>query len=301
MKGDVKMTYQRMTNEELCTKLSAQYRTRVATACENAEKICEDISRRKAQAYAENRRKQGMAKAEKAKADKRIPGFTSAKKAAHEPSFENFVPDGKYSYAFAKAANVRAIASQSRRRDYGAQSRGYADAFTQEQGTAALKKTHKAKARLSLFGLFTYIFEKDESENIEKRVKTTPISKSLILSVILCTVMLMVVLFTYSSYTQISTDVELLKAEKQELLAEREHLQSLLAVRDDIREIEDYATNVIGMVKSDYVETRYVSVADGERIEVLSAEDSEETAGNLFSTLLSAMGGNWERVLEYID
>lgn len=295
------MTYHGMTDEELCIKLSGKYRNRVASACANAEKTCEDISRRKAQAYAENRRRLGMAKAAKAKADKRIPGFTSAKKAAHEPSFENFVPDGKYSYAFAKAAKVRAMASQNIRHDYGAQSYGYADVFKQEQGTAALKKTHKAKARLSIFGLLGYIFEKDEAEKNETRVKTIPVSKSLVLSVILCTVMLMVVLFTYSSYTQVSTDVEILKAEKQELLAEREHLQSLLAVRDDIREIEDYATNVIGMVKSDYVETRYVSVADGERIEVLSAEDSEETAGNLFSTLLSAMGGNWERVLEYID
>ncbi len=295
------MTDRVMTNEELCTKLSAQYRTRVATACENAEKTCKDISRRKAQAYAENRRKQGMAKAAKAKADKRIPGFTSAKKAAHEPSFENFVPDGKYSYAFAKAANVRAMASRCRHNDYGAQSYGRRDAYTQEQGTAALKKTHKAKARLSLFGIISYLFEKDESEKNEIRVKSIPVSKSLVLSVILCTVMLMTVLFTYSSYTQVRADVEVLKAEKQELLAEREHLQSLLAVRDDIREIEDYATNVIGMVKSDYVETRYVSVADGERIEVLSAEENEETAGNLFSTLLSAMGGNWERVLEYID
>ncbi|MBE6562479.1 MAG: hypothetical protein E7660_01945 [Ruminococcaceae bacterium] len=296
------MTYQNMTNEELCTRLTAKYRNRVDAACTNAKNITEDISRKKAQATAENRRRSGMARDARSNAVKQIPGFTSAKKAAREPSFENFVSDGNYGYAFARAQRVRSWAAMSAQRDIGAQSRrrpSYDRAYRED--AAIEKKTHTAKARLSLVDMWHAFTEKDENETGEKRVKTLPVSKSLIVSVILCTVMLMTVLFTYSSYAQLNARVDELKAEKQTLMAEREHLEGLLAVRDDIREIEDYATNVIGMVKSDYVETKYVSIADGERIEVISADNGEGETEGLFSTLLSAMGGNWERVLEYID
>lgn len=240
-----------------------------------------------------------MAGDHRSNAGKQIPGFTSAKKAAHEPSFENYAADGTFSYARAKAAGIRAYAASHAHYGYGAQSYGYERA---ERSDATVgRKNPNAKARLSFVEYIVRMFSKDANELNEKKVSSVPMSKSFIASVLLCTVMLMVVLFTYSSYTQLNNNVELLENEKQTLIAEQEQLESLLAVRDDIREIEDYATNVIGMVKSDYVETRYVSVADGERIEVISAQDEEEDAGNLFSTLLSAMGGNWERVLEYID
>ncbi len=296
------MTHQNMTNEELCTRLSAKYRGRIESACTNAKNITENISRKKAQASAENRRKSGMAGVRRTSAVKQIPGFASAKNSAHEPSFENFVSDGSYNYARARAQKARAWVAMNAPYGYGAQHEGryaHEDDYTSDATTE--KETHNEKARLSLRERFGNFIAKDENEAIEKKVKTRPVSKSLIFSVALFTVMIMMVLFTYSSYAQINARVDELKEEKAALMAEQEHLQSLLAVRDDIREIEDYATNVIGMVKSDYVETRYVSIADGERIEVLSVDESEGNAPSLFATLLSAMGGNWERVLEYID
>lgn len=293
------MTNQVMTNDELCARLSAKYRNRIDAACTNAKNITEDISRRKEQANAKKRKKSGMVGESRPRTVKQIPGFTSAKMAAYEPSFENFVADGNYTYAKAKAAGIREWATSCAQYGYGAQQTERTS--SRLSNTTIEKKTHKAKARLSFASMISGVFENEESEANETRVKAVPISKSFIVSVVLCTVMLMVVLFTYSSYTQLSTNVEDLKEEQAQLMAEREHLKGLVAVRDDIREIEDYATNVIGMVKSDYVETRHVSVADGERIEVISVEGAEEDAGDVFSTLLSAMGGNWERVLEYID
>ncbi len=296
------MTYQNMTNDELCARLSAKYRRRFETAYANAKNTTENISHTDVHTNAKNERKPGMAKVRRPSAVKQIPGFASAKKSAHEPSFENYAADGSYRYAKAKAQRARAWIAMNAPHDHGARSSGrhsYGAPLTSD--AAIEKKTENAKARLSLGERWRSFIAKDENELEEKKVKTLPVSRSLIVSIVLCTVMLMVVLFTYSSYTQLNSRVDELKAEKSALMADREHLQSLLAVRDDIREIEDYATNVIGMVKSDYVETRYVSIADGERIEVLSTEDSESETEGLFSTLLSAMGGNWERVLEYID
>lgn len=74
---------------------------------------------------------------------------------------------------------------------------------------------------------------------------------------------------------------------------------NLIGVKDDIREIEEYALNEIGMVKSDYVQSATVSVAGGEHIDVIDAGEAEDA--NFFSTLLSAMSGRLDALKDYID
>ena len=71
------------------------------------------------------------------------------------------------------------------------------------------------------------------------------------------------------------------------------------ASKNDIRVIEQIATEEIGMVKSNRVESKYISVAAGERVALPEAAAEEESG--VFTTLLSAAGSNWEKIMEYID
>ena len=85
--------------------------------------------------------------------------------------------------------------------------------------------------------------------------------------------------------------------------SERE-LALALEERDDIRVIEDIAVNRIGMVRGNLVESRFVSVSGGDRI-VLNNQDKDANTENsgygLFSTMLSAIGENLDKLREYVD
>lgn len=200
--------------------------------------------------------------------------------------------DGKYSVAYARGMGIKMRAerfnSEAYERRHG---------ISKNQSTLTVKKsfTDVVKERVSK------IFSRDNLVvDGERKVKSKPVPKGFVASLLLCTVLLLVVISTYASYTEANAELRELQDEQTLLLEERDKVANLLSVRDDIREIEIYATEEIGMVKSDYVETRHVSVAGGERMEIIEVPE-EETPDNLFSTLLSAMGGYRERILEYID
>lgn len=163
------------------------------------------------------------------------------------------------------------------------------------------KKVIKEKKSfgVSMKERFKSLFGKDEEENEGKVIHNNKFSKKFVAGLVAVTAVLLMVLYTSSVYSSALSEVKTLRDEQTELIAERDRLVNLLGVMDNIREIEDYAVNEIGMVKSDCVEKRSISIAGGEHIEVIDATDEEDT--NLFSTLLSAMGGNLELIKDYID
>ncbi len=239
------------------------------------------------------------------------PGFTSAKRrlAGREyrrrvyESFDAeqhvFIPDGgRFGLAYEKGAAIRRRAASFNARAYEARHPGVVVVRKPKKEIKASRRSFKEVMRDRIASM---IPSKPDSarDTGEKIVKKMPVPKGVVAAVLLCTMLLLAVLYTYSSYTQIVADGKALQAERVELLEERSHLNNLLEVRDDVREIEDYATNTIGMVKSDLVETRHVSIAGGERVEVIKADGTEE--GGLFSTVLSAVSTNWERLMEYLD
>lgn len=238
------------------------------------------------------------------------PGFTSAKRRIAGREYERrayesfeaekhfFVPDGgKFGLAFEKGAAIRRRAASFNVEAY----------ERRHPKSEKAEKNKKAEAKRSFS---TVLSEKLSAalprrsdaapESNERFVKRSPLPKGAVVAVLICTVLLMVVLYTYSSYTQVVADGKALQAERTTLINERSRLVNMLEMRDDVREIEDYATNTIGMVKSDLVETRHVSIAGGERIEVIRAEGTEEDGG-LFSTILSAMGTNWQGLFDSMD
>lgn len=290
----------------LCARLAARFEKRGV----NNPAVIRKVSLHKANELA---KKQAESSGKAAKSKRVTPGFASAKlriagreyrRSGYE-SFEaechEFIPDGgNFGLAFAKGCRIREKAARFNeaayeRRHPSVVARARAE---EEKSKKASRKTLSEAVKEKFSSAFANKADKRAEEG-ERFVKRSGLPRGVVAAIMLCTVLVLVVVYTYSSYTQVVTDGKRLKEEKMELLAERDHLKNLIELRDDLRDIEDYATNTIGMVKSDLVETRYVSIAGGERIEVIRGEESGESGG-FFSNILSAMGSNWDRLLDYI-
>ncbi|MBQ7714961.1 MAG: hypothetical protein IJT70_03720 [Clostridia bacterium] len=300
------MTANQTTANVLCERLSERFANRGIKNPDVIERVSREKDKSRASKSANVNHK---AKAKVARRTILEPGYTSAKMMMPGSAYRRapgngsgtkevaYVPDGgKFGTAFVMGAGIRARAErfdpyEYERRNRIVPSSGKAEKKKKRTLGKAMKEEFKKKLKDRTTDIDTFN---------EKVVKKSPLPKGIIAAILLCTVMLLVVIYTYSSYAQVTSEGTALQSRKTELLVERDRLHNLLELRDDIREIEDYAVNNIGMVKSDLVETRYVSIAGGERIEVVRSEQPEESGG-IFATLLNAMGGSWERLLEYLD
>lgn len=135
----------------------------------------------------------------------------------------------------------------------------------------------------------------------EIKLTKKPFPKGAMLSALICTVMLLVMLFSYAQVYEMNRTISRQRSAGEALMDEAEKLQVELELKDDIRTIERIATEEIGMVKSDRVDTRYISVSGGERIDVIESPEDQTEGVNMFTTLLSAIGENFEKILDRIE
>jgi cell division protein FtsB len=143
--------------------------------------------------------------------------------------------------------------------------------------------------------------EARRQKSAEIKLTKKPFPKGAVISALLCTVMLLVVLFSYAQVYEMNRTISDLRSESESLTDEAEKLQVELELKDDIRTIERIATEEIGMVKSDRVDTRYISVSGGERIDVIESPEDQTENVNMFTTLLSAIGENFEKLRDRIE
>ena len=118
------------------------------------------------------------------------------------------------------------------------------------------------------------------------------------------TVMSMVIIVSFAQNYELNSDIAALEAQAQALAQSERELALALEERDDIRVIEDIAINRIGMVRGNLVESRFVSVSGGDRIVLNTTEqnaDAPKGGYGLFSTMLSAIGENLDKLREYVD
>lgn len=189
-----------------------------------------------------------------------------------------------FSAAYERAAGIRAKAA-----DFKATTR------TMPKAKAAPAKAAKKSTFESLKAAFF-------GETLEeKKVKSSPISLGLILSGIVIALIIVLMIFSIAQINEFKNEISQLEGDRAELLTRIEDLHVSIDAKNNIRVIEDEATNRIGMVKSNEVASKYVSISDGERIEVAcdNVVDGEENYG-VFGTLMSAMGANWDHLMEYI-
>ena len=138
----------------------------------------------------------------------------------------------------------------------------------------------------------------------EVRMSSKPFPMATVSLLAIFTVMIMVIIVSFAQNYELSSDIAALEAQAQALAQSERELSLALEERDDIRVIEDIAINRIGMVRGNLVESRFVSVSGGDRIVLNNAEqETASTTGGygLFSTMLSAIGENLDKLREYVD
>lgn len=134
----------------------------------------------------------------------------------------------------------------------------------------------------------------------EEMVETQKLSKGVIISAIVIVMIVMLMLFSLAQINEFKSEISSLENTKSELQTTIQTLNVSLDAKNDIRMIEDTAKNDIGMVRSNEVTSKYITVSGGERVEVIENEETNEDFG-VFGTLMSAISGNWNHIMEYIN
>ncbi len=105
--------------------------------------------------------------------------------------------------------------------------------------------------------------------------------------------MIMSIVVSFSESYQTTTDIALLESTLAELKDTAADLELKLEEKNDIRAIERIATEELGMVKEDAVQRKYLSLSDGERIDLIedpAAETETPGVGVLLSSIWSSLG-----------
>lgn len=139
----------------------------------------------------------------------------------------------------------------------------------------------------------------NERHIAEHRVKKAPFPLAFVTLIVICTAMVMAIIFTLAQINEYSDGINDLKKRQSELGDQAAKLEVQLEERDDIRKIEKIATEEIGMVSSDMVKSKFVSVSASDRVEVLKDESEEKKGG--FSALLSVIAESFGKLGEYFN
>ena len=117
-----------------------------------------------------------------------------------------------------------------------------------------------------------------------------------IISLLIGTVMVMFLVFNISETYEMINEVSQLESDLDDLESVAEQLELRLEEKNDIREIENIATSKLGMVKEDSLQRRYISLSEGEHIEVFEESSDEKTSGGvLLSSVFSSLDKFFER------
>ena len=198
-------------------------------------------------------------------------------------AFEKTTPfeSGAYRAAYARAAQIRARAASA--------------------PAAAPRQVSRSKRRSRVLSK-AWFAEMFGIGSDEVRVKNGPVSKGILISIVLFTVVVMMIVFSFSQIFEFKKEIDGLQDQRLELKSEIDQLSVQLDLKNDIRTIEQTATEDIGMVKSNQVQSKYISVSQGDRLELpqQTAADGASDYG-VFATMMSAVTSNWDRLLEYIN
>ncbi len=131
---------------------------------------------------------------------------------------------------------------------------------------------------------------------VELKVKGKILSPLFIAALLLGTVMVMFLVFNISEVYKMTNEISGLESQLAELEAAAEQLELKLEDKNDIREIEKIATSKLGMVKEDAIQRRYISLSEGEHIDIIGDTTQNDTQGGvLLSSIFSSLGKFFER------
>ncbi|MBE6542714.1 MAG: hypothetical protein E7672_09785 [Ruminococcaceae bacterium] len=133
---------------------------------------------------------------------------------------------------------------------------------------------------------------------VEMTVKKNHISPVFVTALLLGTVMVMFLVFNISEVYKMTNTITSLETQLSELEAVAEQLELKLEEKNDIREIENIATSKLGMTKEDALQRRYISLSEGEHIDVVEDDTQKDDTANgiLLSSIFSALGDFFDRL-----
>ena len=142
-----------------------------------------------------------------------------------------------------------------------------------------------------------------EREKLAKEVKVAKnrISFSFVMILLIATCMLMAVIFSFAQVSRSTGELSDAKNRLEALKAEEKELSFALEQKNDIRLVEQIATERIGMVKEGSVEKRFISMSAGDYIELENTGTAgTEKRSNPLGTVLSSFSSVFDNIMDYV-
>lgn len=127
----------------------------------------------------------------------------------------------------------------------------------------------------------------------ETRVARRSLPPFFVLLLTFMTVMVLLIVFSIAQIYKTTDEIGDLKSQLSTLQTTATELELKIEEKNDIRTIEKIATEELGMVKEDSVQRKYVSLSDGEHIDLveeLEQDTANDGLGTMLSTIVSALG-----------
>ena len=118
------------------------------------------------------------------------------------------------------------------------------------------------------------------------------IPASFVLALVFCTMMIMLIITSVAQIYQTTREISSLEKEVVALKENIDDLELKLDEKNDIRLIEQMASVSLGMVKEESVQKKYISLSDGERVDLVETpeEPSEKGLGTMLSSFFALFG-----------
>lgn len=130
---------------------------------------------------------------------------------------------------------------------------------------------------------------------VEIREERKPIPRMFFVLLIFGAVIFMWLVMGMSENYKTNREIDMLERELAQLEETAEQLELRLEDKNDVKKIETLASERLGMVKEEYVQKEYISLSDGERIELIDNGEEETQGGVMLSSIFSALGDFFER------
>ncbi|MBR3640268.1 MAG: hypothetical protein IKN50_06650 [Clostridia bacterium] len=158
----------------------------------------------------------------------------------------------------------------------------------------AVRKEQRAEARAKA------IAADRAASRREIKVERARISLPFIAILLVSTLLVMAVIFSYAQLSSSSRQLSDAKETLSALETERKDLAFQLEQKNDIRLVEKIATEKIGMVKEGAVTKRFVSMSTGDTIELEATGTGEGSGGGTLGSLLSVFTGLFDNIRDYV-
>ena len=159
-----------------------------------------------------------------------------------------------------------------------------------QQNVTAIRKTAiaQSESRPSAAQVPLYAVKKTASTPLyAAKVKGTPLPVAMLICLLVCTMTVLSVVWGSAMVGGVAEEVDSLESQVAELAETRRELNQALDRKNDLREIERIAVEELGMIGTDLITKKYISVSGIDMIEAFDTEDKESVG---LSTLLSAIG-----------